>query len=451
MATIDSQDLNKTDFSGAQRVPLQRYPYRKPGERPVTEGLSERAAGNTSAQGSGNLRWPAALASLFSVATAISGFFLPIYMKSSLGFTGAQIGWLYALFSITAILAVLPVGLRNDRTSPRLMVALSLAVASGAALAMARVNGFVPFLVVFGLYGLGLSSFRISIDALIFKTDDTKASGKRWGYLNGFRMISTAIGTFCGGYVLSHWGFSGGLTLLAGILLAGLLMTPLLLPVKAAFPKCRDYVADLRQPGVMGFMTWLFLFSLHWGAELTSYGLFLSENLGLSLPGVGWYMGLEFIVLAGTCLWAGPRCDRGLDQRLLTAAGLLISGISQILMCVQMLWFSLFWRCVHGVGDGLIVVVMYAGISRLFNVGRVGGHNSGVNFVMMVGSFAGALVFGPVGASLGYAVPLVITGAVVAALAIPILHPRRRQAPAASPLALEPSALTAPMRPTTER
>jgi MFS family permease len=376
----------------------------------------------------------------------MAGFFLPVYMKSALRFTGSQIGCLFALFSVTAIVALLPVGLRNDRTSPRLMVALSLAVASGAAVAMAKVQRFVPFLVVFALYGLGLSAFRISIDALIFKTGAAEDSGTRWGHLNAFRMTSTAVGIFCGGYVLSHLGFPGGLALLGGILLAGVFMTPLLLPVKAVFPRFRDYVWDLRQPGVGTFMLWLFLFSLHWGAEMTSYGLFLRENLGLSLPAMGWYMGLEFIPLAGACLWAGPQCDKGLDRRLLTAAGLLMSGFSQILMCVQPVWFSLVWRCVHGVGDGLIVVVMYSGISRLFNIGRIGGHNSGVNFVMMVGSFAGSLVFGPVGERLGYEVPLMATGVVVAALALPILHPKRRQ----SPLSLAPSALPAAVQPTRE-
>ncbi|WP_264861300.1 hypothetical protein [Klebsiella pneumoniae] len=38
------------------------------------------------------------------------------------------------------------------------------------------------------------------------------------------------------------------------------------------------------------FAIWLFLFYLHWGAEFTSYGLFLRENLRLSLLGMGFYM-----------------------------------------------------------------------------------------------------------------------------------------------------------------
>jgi MFS family permease len=416
----------------------------------MREGNSERGSEDPAMRAAENLLWPTAIVSVVSGACAMAGFFLPVYLKSALGFTGSQIGWLCALFSLTAIIAVLPVGLRNDRTSPRLMVALSLAVASAAALAMTKVQRFAPFLVVFALYGLGLSSFRISIDALIFKTGDAKASGRRWGHLNAFRMTSMAVGVFCGGHVLLHLGFPGGLALLAGILFAGLFMTPLLLPVKAAFPKFREYICDLRQPGVIRFILWLFLFSLHWGAEMTSYGLFLRENLSLSLPAMGWYMGLEFIALAATCLWAGPRCDEGLDQNLLTAAGLLLSGFSQILMCVHPVWFSLFWRCVHGVGDGLIVVVMYSGISRLFSLRRISGHNSGVNFVMMVGSFAGSLVFGPVGEKLGYEVPLVATGVVVAALAVPILHPKRRQVPSPTSLPVAPSTLPAPVTPTRE-
>jgi MFS family permease len=414
---------------------MRRIPFETMSENPLTVSNSESHSGGVAAgEGSNGLGWPAALVSLVSGASGMVNFFLPIYLKSALGFSGAQIGWLCGVYSLTTVLATVPIGLFNDRTSPRVIIALSLATASAGGLAMAEVKGFVFFLIAYTLYGLGLASFRLSLDALVFKTGETKRSGARWGYLNGFRMGSLGIGTFCAGYVLSQLGFPGGLALQAGILLAGLLMVPRLRPVKAAIPILRDYLSDLRQPGVAGFITWLFLFSLHWGAELTSYGLFLTQNLGLSLSAMGWYMGVEFVVLAATCLWAGPRCDRAADHRLLIVGGLLLSGTSQILMCVPEVWFSLFWRSVHGIGDGVILVVMYAGIARLFDLGRIGGHNSGVNLVMMIGTFFGSLVFGPVGEKFGYQIPLAVTGALVALLAVPILHSRNRCVSSVSPM-----------------
>ena len=198
----------------------------------------------------------------------------------------------------------------------------------------------------------------------------------------------------------------------------------------------REYLDDLRGPGVVGFWVWLFLFSLHWGAEMTSYGLFLREDLGLTLTGMGWYMGIEFVIIAATCLWAGPRCDRGLDPRRLAMAGLVVSGLGQVFMCVPVLWFSVLCRALHGVGDGLIVIVMYLGIERLFDRSRIGGHNSAVNLVMMTGSFAGALASGPAGECFGYEVPLIATGVLVAGLAFFLRGGRETSArPARAPAA----------------
>lgn len=382
------------------------------------------ATGN---RGAGDLHGPTVLIAVVSAATAMANFFLPVYFKKSLGFSGAQIGVLYALFSVTTILAVVPVGLRNDRTSPRRLIAVSLAVTALAALGMAASQRFSVYLGVFLLYGLGLSAFRISTDALLFKSGGPERAGLRWGTVNGFRMVGMTLGTLSAGVLLTRWSFPAALGLLAGVAAACLLIPPFLSPVRVGFPRLQEYAADLRGPGVLGFMAWLFLFSLHWGAELTSYGLFLSENLALDLAGMGRYMAVEFLVLAGTCFWAGPRCDRGMEPRTLAIWGLLLSGGGQVFMCSQALGVSLFWRAVHGLGDGLIVIVMYLGVARLFHPDRVGGLNSGVNLVMMLGAFAGSLIFGPLGAAFGYDLPLMVTGGLVAALALPLSRRRARR------------------------
>ena len=370
------------------------------------------------------LHWPSAVGACISVATATANFFLPVYFKSELGFTGSQIGLLYALFSVMTILAVVPIGFRNDRSSPRLLVALSLVLISAAAAGMAVATGFVPYLMVFLLYGLGLSAFRISIDALMFKTGNGQETGRRFGWFNAFKMIGFGVGTVGAGYLLKARGFPGTLGLIAAITFLTLFLIPFLSSVKVGFPRLRDYLSDFQEQGILAFVTWLFLFSLHWGAEMTSYGLFLRERLELSLAGMGWYMGAEYLVLAATCFWAGLRYDRGLDMRTLAIPGLVLSGLGQILMCVPVLWFSLLSRCIHGIGDGLIVIVFYVGVARLFNLSRIGGHSSVANLVMMMGSFFGSLAFGPMGERFGYDKPLLATGALAVLLALPVIFAR---------------------------
>ena len=62
-------------------------------------------------------------------------------------------------------------------------------------------------------------------------------------------------------------------------------------PVRAHGPAAADpggahaasseYRRDFLAAPVLFFATWLFLFTLHWGAEATSLALFLEHNLGL--------------------------------------------------------------------------------------------------------------------------------------------------------------------------
>ena len=90
-------------------------------------------------------------------------------------------------------------------------------------------------------------------------------------------------------------------------------------------------------------------------------------------------------------------------------------------------YFSLFWRIIHGVGDGAVILVMYEGIGRLFHVDRVGGNASLIYLVTLAGSFAGALIFGPLGEKVGYGVPLASSGIITLLLLLVLVWWQRRE------------------------
>lgn len=75
----------------------------------------------------------------------------------------------------------------------------------------------------------------------------------------------------------------------------------------------------------------------------------------------------------------------------------------------------------HGFGDGLIFIEIYTTISRLFHVDRVGGNSSLISLTTTLGTFAGSLLFGPIGAAWGYHLPLIISGAISLAL-LPVAY-----------------------------
>jgi MFS family permease len=79
--------------------------------------------------------------------------------------------------------------------------------------------------------------------------------------------------------------------------------------------------------------------------------------------------------------------------------------------------WSVAMRSLHGVGDGLIFLVMYYGIARLFALDRLGGNTGFVSMATMLGYVFGALVYGGLSESYGYALPMWLSGAISCGLA----------------------------------
>lgn len=358
---------------------------------------------------------PAWLPSLFiwALSLLMSGvyFFLPLHLKNNLGFSGLEIGILYAAASLNALVVTFPLGVAGDRYPllPILRGALLLSALCLWGLGVLR--SYPVYLAAFWGFGLGLHAFRIALDTLVFKSTGAETVTVLTRY-NSWRMAGMMTGTLLGGLLFYRLGFDFSLKLLA--LVPVLLIVPTFrLPRLAVhYSSLRDYGRDFCHRPVLFFATWLFLFCLHWGAETTSYGLFLQERLGLTPRGMGLYMATEFGVLALTAYCYGRYWHGRLSSWAFLSLALLTSGLGHILMTIPVVAISLAWRLVHGFGDALILMESYTTIARLFHVDRIGGNSSLISLVSVGGSFAGALVFGPLGAALGYQWPLIVSGCI---------------------------------------
>lgn len=338
-------------------------------------------------------------------------FFLPLHLKQQLHFSGWQIGLLYAAASLNALIVTFPLGVAGDRYPLVYLLRGGLVLSGFCLWGLGRLQTFWPYLLAFWGFGLGMHTFRLALDTVLFKAGGHNSVLALSQY-NAWRMAGMMLGTLLGGLLFQRLGFA---TALQGLALIPLL---LLLPTHK-LPRFRVHRSPLWQYGrdfchgpVLFFATWLFLFCLHWGAETTSYGLFLQEVLGLSPRGMGLYMATEFGVLAITAYVYG-RCWYGrLTPLTLLSLALLTSGFGHIFMTLPPVAFSLSWRLVHGFGDALIMMESYTTIARLFQVERIGGNASLISLVSVGGSFTGALIFGPLGAAWGYQWPLIISGAI---------------------------------------
>jgi predicted MFS family arabinose efflux permease len=375
--------------------------------------------------------WPALLlVSLFSVVTSVGSFYFTLYFRNDLGFSGTEIGILFAVQAVTGLLAAVPTGIGNDRVTSRTLVAVGL-VGQGLGLALlAVVDSFPAVLAVFFLGMLSSAVFKLSLDVQVLKRGKGDQMPAQIGSYQGARFFGLAGGAVVAGYLLAKLDFVPTF-LAAGVACLALLpLTVKLLPTPLSRARLADYRADYARPRVLLFCLWLVLFATHWGAEFTCYSLFLQDNLGLTITQMGWYMSGEFAAIVITTIVLGYPLRRKADGQAVFALGLIASGAGHIGMVVDDVLASALFRVLHGCGDGAMFMVFYVGIFRIFSLERMGGNFGVVNMMTMAGMVVGSVIYGTLGANVGYEVPMWVSGAVTLALAAPVLMSR----PAAEPL-----------------
>ena len=274
-----------------------------------------------------------------SVYSAVIGtiyFLLPLYLKGSLHFTGTQIGVLFAVLSLNAILVSFPVGVIGDRYPARILTRVGLAATGASLWGLASVVNFWPFLAVFWGFGLSIQLFRLSLDTLLFKENQVDVP-RRLGHYNAMRMGGMMVGTLLAGAGYYWLDFPATLKLFSVgtlVLIAPTVKLPLTRGVRTTlFEYGRDFLAA----PVLFFATWLFLFTLHWGAEATSLALFLEHNLKLSPLGVGGYMAGEFGVVGLTAYLYGRFWAGRLKPLTFLTLALIFSGAGHIMMTYPVL------------------------------------------------------------------------------------------------------------------
>lgn len=345
----------------------------------------------------------------FSLMWSFVFVLVPIYL-SNIGLTGYEIGVLLAVFAITSIFVSFPAGVVNDRWTIRLTMIVGIAMVSSFLLGLGFFESFLIFIPLFFLGGLGTNLEEVSIRTLVYKTRMEGREGEKFGIFNLVRNIGGPLGLFIGGALILLLDFPLAFKII-GIL--SLLLIPLVSfrPVMRYRVKLVEYKMDFINKKVVSLGIIMFLFTLHWGAEHTSYGLFLRNNLGLDMFLIGVYTSVALFILGVTAYFFGKRIDsRKSNMKNVFITGMIISGVFHILHTIPIVPLSFILRIVHEVGDGMAMIAVYFWVSRLFGVERIGGDSSLMFTVMLFGQVIGSLIFGPIGYLMGYHIPLIISG-----------------------------------------
>jgi sugar phosphate permease len=132
---------------------------------------------------------------IFGLPFSTARFFRPT-MLEVFGFTNTQLGDLFAVYGITAMLGYFPGGALADRFSARKLLATSLVATGIGGLYMATVPGAVGMAILYGFWGV--TTIFLFWGALIRATREwggTSEQGKAFGLLEGGRGLASALVT----------------------------------------------------------------------------------------------------------------------------------------------------------------------------------------------------------------------------------------------------------------
>jgi MFS family permease len=339
-------------------------------------------------------------------------FFWAIYY-SSIGFSGVQIGIIFGIATITGLVTVLPSGFINDRLKSKDLISIAILLLAAQFIGISQLQTFpaVMFFAILG--GIGKNLYTTSMDSLFYKSTEKKNVAKKIAIYHSLNYIALGTGIIASGFLLDYNIPFETLILVLGtgfILLS--LMTRLLQSNATTEFSFLKYKKDLFRPKVMVFLVIVLLFAIHFGAEATSYGLFLEKTLGLPKKLTGLYMGSAIFLMGIWSIVFSRMLDKIRVQSLLFT-GLILSSFGHVLMTVSDPIYSFIFRALHEAGDAAMFVFFAYGITKMFDIKRLGGNTGIFTFTTIIGGTIGSFLFGPLGEKFGYNVPLVVTGGIV--------------------------------------
>ncbi|MDP2625158.1 MAG: MFS transporter, partial [Candidatus Peregrinibacteria bacterium] len=346
-------------------------------------------------------------------------FYWGIYF-TQINLGGFEQGIIFAIYPMVGILSVLPTGLFNDRVHSKNLIFAGFTLIAVQFFGILFTQNFFVLCGIFTLGSIGAMLSKLSIDSFFYKNSNRDKS-KEVGTYVGTYLFGAGLGTLTGGFILNYVPFE---SLFIGVGIMALLMafTSQLLPKNQVFHfELEAYQKDLLKPEILMFMLMIFLWAIHMGAEVSSYGLYLREDLGLEYQEMAIYMGSAIMGMYFWSKYASHRLSEKTPAIQIVYWGLFLSGAGLLVMTSNTLQLSYLGRLIHEGGDAFMFVFLYHGVRRLFPANRVGGSAGVTHFAQMSAITMSSLLFAPLGKIYGNAYPFIV-GGIFILIALPIAY-----------------------------
>lgn len=235
-------------------------------------------------------------------------------IQKELGLSASQLGVLFSAFFWSYALLQLPVGWLAERYGAYRVLAVGLAVWACATMLVGLAHSFTVLLGLRLLLGIGESAGFPCLSNLLATVVPLKSLGRANGIVACGYLFGPAVGAYCGGLIMVHYGWRATFWVFGGLSLLWLLpWSRVRLPKRAAAagadagPTLGTLV---RQPSLWGTSLGLFssnytfYFMLNW---LPSY---VVGERGLSPAEMAGLTGSAYAVNALSALLAGWAIDR---------------------------------------------------------------------------------------------------------------------------------------------
>lgn len=307
---------------------------------------------------------------------------LPFYAQT-FDATPAQIGWLFASYSLMQLLFAPPLGRLSDRVGRRPVLLVSIAGSIAAYVLFAFAPSFLWLLVSRALAGIAAANYGIAqayVADVTSPAERSKAMGMVVGAAFGLGFVlGPALGA-----ILAHFGplvlplTAAGMS--AVNLVAALLWLEESLPpevrgkVHGTWFEPRLLVESWRNPPVRGLMLLAFLVTFCFSMMETSLALYCQARFGFDMKETGWlfvYVGVLLVAVQGGLV--GLLVRRFGERRLVLNSILVMAAGLVLLPAAGTPWLLLPALSLLALGSGLHNPSSLGLLSLLTHAGEQGG------------------------------------------------------------------------------
>ena len=276
-----------------------------------------------------------------------------VYLKS-LGYSSKDVGFMSAIILATRIIAPNFWGWLADKTDQRLLIirmGSACAAVFFASIFISQKYGWL--LIVITCYTFFWHAVLPQFEVITLNY--LGAEFHRYGQIRLWGSVGFMAIVVCLGWIFDYWSVAllpiAILTFLSLIWLSSLSL-PNVSFVRSA-NQAQGFLALVRQPAMISFLSSSFLLQLSHGPYYTFYSLYLQENYAYSSTATGLLWALGVLAEVGI-FWFMPKLMRGFSVRQLLLLSFFIAGVRWMLISygASWLWVLLLAQLLHAFSFG---------------------------------------------------------------------------------------------------